>query len=226
MGAVLTLGLLALVTAGRAATADSEALLNAWFNAQTNLHTWSADLTQTRQLKAFAQPLVATGRVWFAAPNRFRWELGRPAQTIAARGPEELLIVYPRLKRAERYALTGAATGPWSEGLSLFEAGFPRGRADLERRFTLASVRATDTECELVVEPKAESARRLMPRFRIVFGTAAFDLRATELVLGDGSTLRNDFTNAVANPPLDDALFRPEIGADFRVTEPAKGGAR
>jgi outer membrane lipoprotein-sorting protein len=216
--------LLALTVSARAA--DTDALLTAWFNAQTSLHTWSADLTQTRTLKAFAQPLVATGRVWFAAPNRFRWELGRPAQTIAARGPEELLIVYPRLKRAERYALTGGATGPWSEGLSLFEAGFPRGRDDLERKFRIASVRATDTECELIVEPKAESARRMMPQFRIVFGTAANDLRATELVLGDGSTLRNDFTNAVLNPALDPALFRPEIGADFRVTEPAKGGAR
>ena len=72
-------------------------------------------------------------------PEQFARPPGQPArhdpsaQTIAARGPEELLIVYPRLKRAERYALTGAATGPWSEGLSLFEAGFPRGRADLER---------------------------------------------------------------------------------------------
>lgn len=218
--------LLLVITTATARAADTDALLAAWFNAQTNLHTWSADLTQTRALKAFAQPLVATGRVWFAAPNRFRWELGRPAQTIAARGPEELLIVYPRLKRAERYPLQGAAAGPWSEGLSLFEAGFPRGRADLERKFNLVSTRATDSECELVVEPKAESARRMMPQFRIVFGTAANDLRATELVLGDGSTLRNDFTNAVLNPALDDALFRPELGADFRVTEPAKGGAR
>ena len=222
---MLSLLLLVVMTA-TARALDTNALLTAWFNAQTNLHTWSADLKQTRTLKAFAQPLIATGRVWFAAPNRFRWELGRPAQTIAARGPEELLIVYPRLKRAERYTLQGAAAGPWSEGLSLFEAGFSRGRDDLERKFHIASLRATESECELVVEPKAESARRMMPQFRIVFGTAANDLRATELVLGDGSTLRNDFTNAVLNPALDDALFRPEIGADFRVTEPAKGGAR
>jgi outer membrane lipoprotein-sorting protein len=220
------IALLLFVAVGAGHAADTDALLTAWFNAQTNLHTWSADLTQTRTLKSFAQPLVATGRVWFAAPNRFRWELGRPAQTIAARGPEELLIVYPRLKRAERYPLTGAAAGPWSEGLSLFEAGFPRGRDDLERKFQITSAQVRDSACELTVEPKAESARRMMPQFRIVFGVAQLELRATELVLGDGSTLRNDFTNAVLNPVLDEALFQPEIGADFRVTEPTKGSAR
>jgi outer membrane lipoprotein-sorting protein len=209
-----------------ARAADTNALLTAWFHAQTNLHTWSADLTQTRTLKALAQPLVATGRVWFAAPNRFRWELGRPAQTIAVRGPQELLILYPRFQRAERYPLQGAAAGPWSEGLSLFEAGFPRRREDLERRFHIGSVRVTDRECELTVEPRAPAARRLMPQFRIVFGTAALDLRATELVLGDGSILRNDFTNAVLNPALDPALFEPEIGPGFRVSAPAREGAR
>ena len=69
----------------RARAADTNALLNAWHAAQTNLHTWTANFTQTRTLKTLRQPLVATGQVWFAKPDRFRWELGQPAQTIALR---------------------------------------------------------------------------------------------------------------------------------------------
>src|SRR5580765_5703542 len=97
-----------------------------WLDAQTNISTWSADFIQTRTLKSLAQPLTATGHVWFAAPNRFRWELGSPAQTVAVRSTKELLIIYPRLKRVERYPLAGEQTGPWREALSLLEAGFPR----------------------------------------------------------------------------------------------------
>src|SRR5262245_23984784 len=56
---------------------DHSAALRSWLAAQTNIQTWSADFVQTRTLKALAQPLTASGHVWFAAPNRFRWELGQ-----------------------------------------------------------------------------------------------------------------------------------------------------
>src|ERR1019366_6383678 len=75
-----------------------------WFAAQTNLQSWSADFTQTRSLKVLAQPLVSPGKVW-VKPGEFRWELGQPVQTIVLRRPEQLLIIYPRLNRAEKYPL-------------------------------------------------------------------------------------------------------------------------
>src|SRR6266487_27235 len=81
----------------------ASSVLGAWLNSQTNIRTWSAEVIQTRALKSLAQPLTATGHVWFAAPNRFRWELGDPPQTIAVRQAAEMLILYPRLKRAEKY---------------------------------------------------------------------------------------------------------------------------
>src|SRR5947208_1264401 len=68
-----------------AAASDTAGLLDSWLAAQTNVHSWTAEFTQTRKLKALAQPLVTTGHVWFVEPNRFRWEIGQPAQTIAVR---------------------------------------------------------------------------------------------------------------------------------------------
>src|ERR671923_542334 len=90
-----------------AMAADSTGVLHAWLNAQTNIRTWSANVIQTRSLKSLAQPLTASGKVWFAAPNRFRWELGDPPRTIAVRQPDQMLVIYPRLKRLEKYSLTG-----------------------------------------------------------------------------------------------------------------------
>src|SRR5436190_8655940 len=86
--------------------AETNSPLTAWLAAQPNIRTWSADFIQTRALKSLTQPLTATGQVWFAEPNRFRWELGHPPQTIAVRAPSELLVIYPRLKRVERYPLS------------------------------------------------------------------------------------------------------------------------
>jgi len=194
--------------------------LTAWLNAQTNLHTWSANVTQTRSLKSLTQPLIAQGRVWFSAPKQFRWEIGEPASTIAVRQPDQMLVIYPKLKRAERYPLNGTQAGPWKDTLALLEAGFPRSEAELQARFKILSQSGTGGVHEVVLQPRSAAARRLMPQIKIAFAIADFTLRATELQFADGSALHNEFTNPQLNPTLDPLLFTPPIGADFKMVEP------
>ena len=202
--------------------ADANPTLNAWLNAQTNIQTWSADFIQTRTLKSLTQPLTTTGHVWFAAPNRFRWELGNPAQTIAVRQPEQILVIYPRLKRAERYPLTGDQTGPWRDALALLEAGFPRSKAEMESRFRILSQISTNEIYELALQPKSAAARRMMPQIKIAFGTNDFSLRATELEFADHSTMRNDFQNAKLNEKFPETQFTPPLSDDYKIVEPLK----
>lgn len=200
--------------------AELSPVVSAWLNAQTNIHTWSADFTQTRTLKSLARPLTATGHVWFEAPNRFRWELGHPAQTIAVREPDEMLVIYPRLKRVERYPLGGSQSGQWHDVMSLLDAGFPRSQADLESEYDILGRNVTGDICELTLQPKSAMARKMMPQIKIGFSTKDFSLRSTELEFADGSTLRNDFRNAEVNPKLDESLFAPKLPSDYRVSEP------
>ena len=80
--------LLLLVAVLSARAAGPALVPAAWFSAQTNLHGFTADVIQTRTLKVLTQPLVSTGKVWVVIPNRFRWEIGQPAQTIALRQPD------------------------------------------------------------------------------------------------------------------------------------------
>lgn len=211
------------VLAGSTAFADElSPEAGSWLDAQTNINTWSADFTQTRTLKSLTQPLTATGHVWFAAPNRFRWELGKPAQTIAVRAPREMLIFYPQLKRVERIPLAGQQTGPWRDALELLEAGFPRSRADLLARYDILSQTFTNGIGTLLLQPKSAAARRMMPRIEINFDTENHTLRGTQLQFADGSTLRNDFKNPELNPALEDELFSPSVPADYKVVEPLK----
>ncbi len=208
-------------TSTSAQSTDSGTLLSAWLNAQTNIQTWSADFTQIRSLKALTQPLTATGHVWFAAPNRFHWELGHPAQTIAVREAEQLMVIYPKLKRAERYPLTGAEVGEWRDTLALLDAGFPRSRAEVESRFNILSQQTTGGIHTLTLQPKSDTARRFMPQIKIAFDTTSFALRSTELQFQDGSTMQNIFTNAQLNPKIDEQLFHPDV-AGYKVVEPLK----
>ena len=202
--------------------AETSKPLSSFLSAQTNLQTWSADLTQIRQLKTLTQPLISTGRVWFAAPNQFRWEIGSPAQTIAVRGGSEMLVIYPRLKRVEKYPLGGDNMGQWKDTLALLEAGFPRSESEIESRFKVLSVSPTNDVFNAALQPKSSSARRMMPLITIAFATNDFQLRATELQFGDGSTMRNEFRNPQLNPKLDDTLFAPKMDPAFKVVEPMK----
>ena len=205
-----------------AKAAELSPVLASWLAGQTNIQSWSSDFVQTRRLKSLTQPLTALGHMWFAAPNRFRWELGQPAQTIAVRAPGELLILYPQLKRAEKFPLKAAKAGPWGDALSLLEADFPRSRTELEAQFDIVSQTVADHICQLVLQPKSAAARRMIPRLEIDFDTTDFLLRGTELQFADGSTMRNDFQHAVLNPTLDQQIFDPPIPADYKVVEPLK----
>ena len=197
--------------------------VSSWLAAQTNVHSWSADLVQTRRLKSLTQPLPPVpGHVWFAAPNRFRWELGNPPQTIAVRATNEMLVIYPRLKRVERFPLSGEQAGPWKDALALLQAGFPRSAEELEAEYNILDQTAQDQTVQLLLEPKSAAARRMMPKIQIEFDRQNLALKATELRFADGSTMRNDFTNAVLNPTISPDQFSPAIPSDYKVVEPLR----
>jgi outer membrane lipoprotein-sorting protein len=208
--------------AAQAGAAESTALVDSWLGAQTNVLTWSADVLQTRNLKSLTKPLTAEGRVSFAAPNRFRWEIGNPAQTIAVRKPDEMLVIYPRLKRAERFSLEQQNAGAFKDTLALLDAGFPRSRADLDARFQIVSQSVSNEIGTVVLQPKSPSARRMMPEIRVSFGTNDWTLHSTELRFADGSTMHNRFANPKFNAPIDEKLFNPVLESDIKIVEPMK----
>jgi outer membrane lipoprotein carrier protein len=214
------LGALAFLLGIAPVTQAQTAQLDAWLAAQTNLLSWSADILQTRSLKTLAQPLTSKGRLWFQAPNRFRWELGDPPQTIAVHHSDQMLVIYPRLKRVERYALGRDQTGPWSDALALLQAGFPASRSEFDRQYRIVTQTQTGDILELLLEPRSASSRRMIPQIKIAFSTNDSSLKTTELAFADGSTLRNEFRNPQINPALDEDLFRPKIEPDYKLSNP------
>jgi len=214
----LVLGIFSALQSVRADETNS--VLDSWFAAQKNVQTWSADFTQTRALKTLTQPLISKGHISFAAPDDFRWELGQPAQTIALRQGDEMFVIYPRLKRAERYPMGANAPQQWRNTMSLLEAGFPRDRKEFDSQFEILSLMETNDAWQLALQPKSAFARRMMPELRIGLATNDFSLASTELIFVDGSRMRNDFTNAILNPAMDENLFKWSPPADYKVTEP------
>jgi outer membrane lipoprotein-sorting protein len=217
------LPMLMLALALRAAPNDQ--LVNDWIAAQASMRTWAADFKQTRHLKALTEPLTATGRISFAAPDRFRWEITKPAPTLAVREQDGLLVVYPKLKRAEKYSLAKIRQGQWKDLMGLLDTGFPRSRAEFEQQFHVRDVVPIPGGQRLVIQPASALVQKYMPEIDIDISTPDLALLATSMTFVDGSVLRNEFSNPQKNPTLDDALFHPTLGPEYKITEPLSGTA-
>jgi outer membrane lipoprotein-sorting protein len=200
---------------------DYDAQFNQWFEVQTNLQSWSGDFTQTRTLTVLNQPLVSHGKVW-VKPGEFRWELGQPVQTIVLRRPDQLLIIYPRLKRAEKYPLDAVPTGPMKDALALLDASLPRDRTTMEKSFALQSAMETNSILQMTLQPRSEAARKFIGQIVIGFHTNDFTIAITEMKFADGSKLHNDFTNVVLNAPIEPKMFEADLPPDYTVVEPLK----
>jgi outer membrane lipoprotein-sorting protein len=198
---------------------DYDPQFNKWFAAQANMQTWSADFTQTRSLMALSEPLKSTGKVW-VEPGKFRWELGHPAQTIVVRNPDELLILYPRFKRAEIYALDKIPPGPIKDAMALLDVSIPRSRAALQEHFQLLSATITNSDIQMTLQPKSQSARQFISAVVMGFHTNDYVIADSQMDFSDGSTLRNDFTGVVFNQTMDPKLFATNLPSDYTVVEP------
>ena len=200
---------------------DTTGIINGWLARQTNVQTWTADFTQTRNLKSLAQPLVSTGQVWFAAPHNFRWELGGN-QTIAIRKGENMLVVYPRLKRAERYDFENSKGGHWRDTLALLQTGFPRSEQELRQQFNILGISPEEGLYQLALQPKSPSARKMMPQINVFISRGDLTLAGTELVFADESRMRNDFRDIKTNVNIT-GQFEYELPPEFKLVEPLEG---
>jgi outer membrane lipoprotein-sorting protein len=78
----------------------------------------------------------------------------------------------------------------------------------------------------LIIQPKSALVQKYMPEVDIDISTPDLRLLATTMTFVDGSHLKNEFSNQQKNPHIDEALFHPVLGPEYKITEPLSGGAR
>ncbi len=219
LGPALLLLVLLAPIASRAET-EAQAALDGWLARQSEIQSWTAAVVQTRHLRSLAKPLESSGRVWFARPNQFRWQLGEPARTVAVRSGEELVITYPRLRQVERYSLGAEIAPMWRYVLDLLELGFPSDAESFHERYELTEATSKDGVWAFRLRPSAEEARTLLEAVRIEVSETDLRLVSTELIFPDGSRMKNRFSELRIDPPLEPALFEAEVGEDWEEARP------
>ncbi len=185
---------------------------------QKDVRSVSADFIQTRALRTLRSPLSSKGRLWFKAPDWFRWELGTPPKTIIIGTPKGLTIIQPEKKLARRKPLAPPGTPSEAEALGMIR--FPGGGSfeEFERQVKVLALEKSGANCRLTMLPRDAQAARRLSAINLTFDTETGHWISFEMVTREGSSIRNEFRNVEINPKIERALFDFDL-TGYQVTD-------
>jgi outer membrane lipoprotein carrier protein len=181
------------------------AVLEAWLVRQRSIRSLEVAFVQERRLPALKHPVSTPGKLSFEKPNRIRWQLGEPVQTLAVSDGTTLTLVEDAGKsvrhvpadspRAARFStLTGNSFG----NAEAFHEAF----AVVESRVSLGIHQFT-------LQPKDRRTRAEVPWVFLDIDPVRTELRALEMELRDKSRIRTVFGEARFNLEFPAAHFQP-----------------
>ncbi len=152
-------------------------------------------------------PLKTTsGNLWYKKPNKFRWELGSPAKTIAVHSGSELTVC--NVDGKEATVTNTSSEEKVAEVAAYFDLVFPQSWAEFRGNFEIESVKVqADGSFESKLKPVNPEKLRGLKGLTIQVG-ADKQLQGFELVLGDGAKVRTQFTKFVKNVYLPTSQFQ------------------
>lgn len=204
-----------------AAPAWDLAPVKKWIASQAGMKSLSADLVQTRKFRTLKDPLERPGHVWFQTPDAFRWELGSPPTRIVLRYKDEMAMIEPEKKRAERMDPQAMGQRAGQPKMGLMEFPLATDFAAFERQFEILDLQTQGTQCSLTILPRDPESRKVMRDIRLEFDTSNNHLLAFEITFRDGSSLRNEFSRIEINAQIDPRTFGYDLtGYDVRDAKP------
>lgn len=218
MRAFLIVGLCGLAASVQGAGNLDLAPLKNWLARQGEVKTIQADFTQTRALRVLKDPVTSPGRVYFLAPDSFRWEVGDPAKTIVIRHHDTAYLIEPAKKRAQRFSAADLAQPATRRRLPLVRFPLAKSWEDFDRQFEVRGLRVDGTRCHVELLPRDPQMQQALAGLNLDFDTQSSDLLALEAKTRDGSTLRDDFIHVRADGKLDPRLFDYDL-TGFEVVD-------
>ena len=191
-----------------AATAFAQdAVLDAWLDRQATISSLDASFTQERKLPSLKEPVSTPGRICFAKPDKIRWQLGVPMQTLAVSDGTTLTLI----EESEKSARQVAADSPHAARFSLLSGKAFQDKESFHQAFEIIASRVTSGIHQYTLKPKDRRMRSQVPWIFIDIDPAKKELRVLELEMQDKSRIRTFFTNPKFNTKLADSLFKPDL---------------
>ena len=188
------------------ARADN-AELETWLKRQSSITSLDATFTQERKLPALKNPTSTEGRLCFVKPDKVRWQLGDPFETLAVSDGTTLTLIESGPKTARK---TGV-NSPQAARFSLLSGKAFESPEKFYQAFEVIETRITSGIHQYPLKAKDRRVRSQIPWIFLDIDPEKNELRALEMELQDKSRLRTVFHSPRFNVKLDDTLFTPDL---------------
>jgi outer membrane lipoprotein carrier protein len=181
--------------------------LDAWLKRQATVSSLDADFSQERKLPALKNPVITRGRISFVKPDKVRWQLGEPVETLAVSDGTTLTLIDTKAKTARR---TGV-NSPQAARFSLLSGKAFESTENFQQTFEIIESRVSAGIHQYTLKAKDRKIRSQIPWIFLDIDPVKNELRAMEMELQDKSRLRTLFLNPKFNRKLDESLFKPDL---------------
>ena len=172
-----------------------------------------ADFEEEKTVHLMNKPIVSTGKVWFAAPNKFRREVEGNSPSVTVSDGQQLWIYYPKFKSAEHYSL--GKRSPLDAGIAALTAAL--NLENVENSYHISGTQS-DQGYELQLLPRNPSLKRLLKSFTVQLNSE-LQVQRTEMAQPNGDRIITVYRNESRAPiPPETFEFVPPPGTN--VTTP------
>lgn len=196
-----------IVTALIAHAAPDTTALYAWLKRQPSIRTLEATFSQERTMKSVKQPLITPGKIAFERPNRMRWELGNPPQTIALSDGQTLTL----MDVAEKTARQIPSDSPRARQFSIIAGRAFQDAAGFEEAFEVIDQRVVSGIHQYTLKPRDAKLRGDIPWVFLDIEPQSNELRVLDFQMNDRSRVRTIFTKISINPKLAGGMFQADL---------------
>ncbi len=197
--------LLSLALASLVRADNSE--LESWLKRQSSMISLDTAFTQERKLPALKKPTTTEGRLSFVKPDKVRWQLGNPFETLAVSDGKTLTLIDAAAKTARRTSVHS----PQAARFSLLTGKAFESPEAFYLAFEVIGSRIASGIHQYTLKPKDRRIRSQVPWIFLDIDPVKNELRAMEMELNDKSRVKSVFKNPRFNVKLDDALFKPDL---------------
>lgn len=185
----------------------NDAVLDAWLKRQPSITSLEADFTQERKLPALKNPVSTPGKLAFSKPDKVRWQLGEPAETIAVSDGHKLTLI----DTAQKTARSTPVDSPQAARFSMLTGKAFQSPEAFRSAFDIIETRVDSGIHQYTLKAKDRRIRSQIPWIFLNIDPKSNELRALEMELQDKSRIRSVFRNVRMNTKPSDSLFKPDL---------------
>ena len=172
-----------------------------------------ADFQEEKDVHLMNEPIRSSGKVWFAAPNKFRREVKGNSPSITVSDGQQLWIYYPKFQSAEHYSL--GKHSPLDAGIAALTAALNLDNVENSYHITAHKL---EQGYELQLVPRNPSLKRLLKTFTVQM-SADLEVRRTEMDQPNGDHIVTIYANE-SRVPIPPATFEFTPPPGTNVTNP------